>query len=181
MIMADGIFWRDRGQIQMLWSDLRRTVRIGLLFVFIVALSSCSEDRRARDMGRFFSDNLHALSQLNKTFQQLQTNTGIRGLDLEREIVYLVRPDTLSIDKAIQRFSAYEKEITEAWNSEKRLGLRKAYIMADSSFWVIVDETDVMGSDYGFFREGTKPISHYRILNKTNPMAEAKGWHQIRF
>ena len=82
---------------------------------------------------------------------------------------------------ALQRFPMADGEIKQVHKMEETLRLRNVYLLDDGSFWVILDEADIFGADFGFLHEGEKPASSYRILANARPMPTNKGWHMIRF
>ncbi|MBF0368947.1 MAG: hypothetical protein HQL52_05750 [Magnetococcales bacterium] len=131
-------------------------------------------------MDFFFREHQQELSQLQTHLQQLQKTTGIRGINLEYGKVYLAKSESLSINNAIQRFSEEEGKINQALEMEEALGLKNAYLLDDDSFWLIFNEGDILGADFGFLHEGNKPLSSYRILNHSRPMPTAKGWYLIK-
>ena len=132
-------------------------------------------------MTLFFREHLPELSQLQVHLQQLRKTTGIRGINQEDGNVYLANSGVLSMNNALQRFPKAEEGIKQARKMAETLGLRNAYLLDDGSFWVVLDEADFLGADFGFLHEGEKPASSYRVLNQARPMPTAKGWHLIKF
>ncbi len=151
------------------------------LLVLLGISQGCSAERRDRDMDLFFRERRDDLMKLQTGFMALQRQSGIRGLNREDGKVYLAGTDSLSMKEARERFPALATDIERIAGMETALGVRNAYLLADGSFWVIVDETDVLGSDFGFLHLGTKPVSVYGILSESRPLGDAGGWWVIKF
>lgn len=156
-------------------------VRLALLLSMLAFLTGCAAERRDRDMTRFFREHLPEMVQVQDALQRLWQGVGIRGYNLGDDKVYLAGIAVLSMAEARERFKADAAAITQVGEMEKKLGLKSAYLLEDGSFWVIVDEADLFGSDFGFLREGRKKAASYRILDDVRPMPDAAGWHLIRF
>ena len=173
-----------------LWSTpaeqgVPRPLGHGWLFFWVLLLgilNGCGETNRNQDMALFFQKHSQALSQLQTHLHQLKNTTGIRGFNREEESVYILNQiKTLSLERALSEFPLAEAVIQQAYNIEKNLELRNAYLLEDDSFWVILEEADILGADFGFLHEGNKPISSYRILNRFYPIPAHPGWYRIQF
>jgi hypothetical protein len=158
-----------------------RIFQLSLILLLFTLLSGCTDGRRERDMDLFFKSHYLELSQLQDQLQKLQKSDGVRGINLEQEKITLVKSSSLSIDDALERFPNTSKQIKQLQQLGEKLEIRNSYLLEDGSFWVILDEADLLGSDYGYLHEGEKPVNSYRILNKVRAMPTASGWHLIRF
>lgn len=154
---------------------------VSLLLLFILFLSGCSADRRDQDMGQFFQKHNKDLVDLQLQLQQLSTTTGVLGVNLESGRFSLDKNATIAKEEAQQRFSAQGGALERVWQVAAGLALRKAYLRIDGSFWVILDESDFLGADYGFLRLGSKPITDYRTLLSARAMSNVAGWYMIEF
>lgn len=151
------------------------------LFLGLILLTACSSEGRVRDMDAFFMAHKGEILALEAGLRVLRAETGIRGVRREGERLNLAGGDTLGLDAARERFPAFDKQIQAAWDLTGRLEFDHAYLLEDSSFWTVMDANDVLGSDYGYLHSAGKPVSSYKILSASSPLAGAEGWSLIRF
>ncbi|MBF0455359.1 MAG: hypothetical protein HQL72_11150 [Magnetococcales bacterium] len=152
-----------------------------LLLLLVVGLSGCTAGQREEDMAQFFQKHRSELSRLQAQFEQLRKHSPIQGIHREEESVYLVGAKRISLAQAKAQFPEVEEGIGRVQKIEEKLDLRTAYLQDDGSFWVILNEADLLGSDYGLLRQGKGPVTAYGTLNQIRPVKGAKGWYAIRF